>query len=306
MGKKGTSRKQQGLGFHGIPADKRNQKALKRGVSLLKLGTFALPCIVAAVPAILLESWISLAIGVAVGLMLFANAHVVLEWESAVVLRFGHLHRIQGPGVFFTIPFVEFVAAFMDQRVTATTFSAERTLTADCVPVDVDAVLYWMVWDPKSACVEVANYRDAVFWVAQTTLRDAIGNVSIAELSTRRKMLDDQIKEALVAKTETWGITVISVEMRDIIIPKGLQDALSREAQAERERSARITLAEVEEDISEMFVRAAKNYEEEESALRLRAMNMAYDGFKEKGGLVLLPNSLVEAFGDTGSGSSGK
>ena len=163
-----------------------------------------------------------------------------------------------------------------------------------------------MVWDPKSACVEVANYRDAVFWVAQTTLRDAIGNVSIAELSTRRKMLDDQIKEALVAKTETWGITVISVEMRDIIIPEGLQDALSREAQAERERSARITLAEVEEDISEMFVRAARNYEEEESALRLRAMNMAYDGFKEKGGLVLLPNSLVEAFGDTGSGSSGK
>lgn len=195
----------------------------------------------------------------------------------------GPAGALQGPGLFFTVPFIEFVASYVDQRLNATTFNAERALTADCVPVDVDAVLFWMVWDPKSACTEVKNYYDAVFWAAQTTLRDAIGSIDIAELSTRRKALDEEIKAELVQKTETWGVTVVSVEIRDIVIPTELQDALSKEAQAERERNARVTLAEAEEDVSEMFVRATRNYKAEDGAVQLRAMNMLYDGVKEKG-----------------------
>lgn len=290
-----------GQGLESIAADKRSEQTLKRGVVLFRSGLLTVPIVVGAALSVVLWHIAPIAIGIVAGLLLFANAYVVLEWESAVVMRLGRLQRIEGPGLFFTIPFIEFVGAYVDQRLTATTFRAEKTLSADCMPVDVDAVLFWMVWDPKSACTEVKNYRDAVYWAAQTTLRDAIGTISISELSTRRKALDEEIKSALISKTETWGITVVSVEMRDIIIPDDLQDALSKEAQAERERNARVTLAEAEEDISEMFVRASKNYDEAEGAVQLRAMNMLYDGMKEKGGLVLIPNSLADAFGSMGN-----
>lgn len=290
-----------GQGLESIAADKRSEQTLKRGVVLFRSGLLTVPIVVGAALSVVLWHIAPIAIGIVAGLLLSANAYVVLEWESAVVMRLGRLQRIEGPGLFFTIPFIEFVGAYVDQRLTATTFRAEKTLSADCMPVDVDAVLFWMVWDPKSACTEVKNYRDAVYWAAQTTLRDAIGTISISELSTRRKALDEEIKSALISKTETWGITVVSVEMRDIIIPDDLQDALSKEAQAERERNARVTLAEAEEDISEMFVRASKNYDEAEGAVQLRAMNMLYDGMKEKGGLVLIPNSLADAFGSMGN-----
>ena len=231
-------------------------------------------------------------------------AHIAMQWEKVVIFRFGKFNRMAGPGLYLTIPFIEQTALKADQRIMVTGFGAEETLTSDLVPINVDAVLFWMVWDPKSACTEVKNYYDAVFWAAQTTLRDGVGSIDIAELSTRRKALDEEIKAELVQKTETWGVTVVSVEIRDIVIPTELQDALSKEAQAERERNARVTLAEAEEDVSEMFVRATRNYKAEDGAVQLRAMNMLYDGVKEKGGLVLVPTSLADAFGEIGS--SGK
>lgn len=285
----------------GVPFDRQRERPLKWGIAIFKGALLVAPIAVGAVCAVASANAWPLVIGILVGFVLFANTYVVLEWEAAVVLRLGRLERIQGPGLFFTVPFIEFVASYVDQRLNATTFNAERALTADCVPVDVDAVLFWMVWDPKSACTEVKNYYDAVFWAAQTTLRDAIGSIDIAELSTRRKALDEEIKAELVQKTETWGVTVVSVEIRDIVIPTELQDALSKEAQAERERNARVTLAEAEEDVSEMFVRATRNYKAEDGAVQLRAMNMLYDGVKEKGGLVLVPTSLADAFGEIGS-----
>lgn len=287
----------------GVPFDRQSERTLKRGLLILKGSLLLIPLIVGVIAAVILWNAVPAVVGLLVGLLLFTNTYVVLEWEAAVVLRFGRLSRIEGPGLLFTIPLVEFVAAYVDQRLNATTFRAEKALTADCVPVDVDAVLFWMVWDPKSACTEVKNYYDAVFWAAQTTLRDAIGTINIAELSTRRKALDEGIKETLVQKTETWGVTVVSVEIRDIVIPKDLQDALSKEAQAERERNARVTLAEAEEDMSEMFVRAFRNYKDEDGAVQLRAMNMLYDGVKEKGGIVLIPNSLADAFGSMADGA---
>lgn len=293
---KGQKKKAHSAMPKGVPFDRRGERPLRRGLYVLKGALLAVPTVAGIVGAVYAANIAWAIAGLAVGLLLFANVYIVLEWESAVVLRLGKLTRIQGPGMFFTIPFVEFVAAYVDQRLSATTFKAEKALTADCVPVDVDAVLFWTVWDPRSACTEVKNYYDAVFWAAQTTLRDAIGTIDIAELSTRRKALDVEIKEALEQKTETWGVTVVSVEIRDIVIPRDLQDALSKEAQAERERNARVTLAEAEEDVSEMFVRAFRNYKEEDGAVQLRAMNMLYEGVKEKGGLVLVPASLADAF----------
>ena len=280
----------------GIAPDRRSMRARTDGIALVRAGFVLAPTVVGGAVSLAIWSIVPLVIGIIVGLLLLANVHIVLEWEAAVVMRFGRLARISGPGLTFTLPFVEFIGAYVDQRITATTFRAEKTLTADCMPVDVDAVLFWMVWDPKAACLEVSNYHDAVFWAAQTTLRDAIGTVNVSELSTQRRIIDEEIKRSLTKKTETWGITVVSVEIRDIVIPEDLQDALSKEAQAERERNARVTLAEAEEDISEMFVRAHKNYREELGSMQLRAMNMLYDGMKEKGGLVLLPSKLADAF----------
>lgn len=307
MAKKKGKNKPQAVADSSIPMTSRQSgRPLQIGLVLFRTALVALPILVGLALWGAGADWPWALGGVVAGLLLLANVHVVLEWEAAVVLRFGKLSRIKGPGVFLTVPFVDFVATYVDQRLTATTFRAEKALTADCVPVDVDAVLFWMVWDPKSACTEVKNYCEAVFWAAQTTLRDAIGTIDIAELSTRRKNLDEEIKDLLVQKTETWGVTVVSVEIRDIVIPKDLQDALSKEAQAERERNARVTLAEAEEDVSEMFVRASRNYKTEEGAMQLRAMNMLYDGVKEKGGLVLVPTGLTEAFGSILEGPSGK
>ena len=175
-------------------------------------------------------------------------------------------------------------------------FSAEAALTADLVPVDVDAIIFWLVWDAKKACLEVANYPKAVLWSAQTALRDAIGQVNLADLSLRRKQIDHELQQVLGGKCEEWGITVISVEIRDIAVPHELQDALSKEAQAERERNARVILAEVEKDISEMFVEAAQVYEENPKALQLRAMNLAYEGTRDGKGVLLAPSSLADGF----------
>ncbi len=221
----------------------------------------------------------------AVGLLCAACIRIAPQWERVAVLRFGRFHRVAGPGIYALAPFVEYAAIHIDHRIMTSAFSAEAALTADLVPVDVDAILFWVVWDAQKACLEVENYPKAVLWSAQTAMRDAIGQVNLADLSLRRKQIDRELQEVMSAKCEQWGITVMSVEIRDIMVPEELQNALSKEAQAERERNARTILAEVEKDISEMFVEAADVYDRNPKALKLRAMNLAYEGAKDGKGV---------------------
>lgn len=224
------------------------------------------------------------------------SVRVVPQWERVVVLRLGTFHKVAGPGLFFCIPFIDHVSIHVDQRVITSAFSAEVALTSDLVPVDVDAVLFWMVWDAKRACLEIEDYPKAVLFSAQTALRDAIGTLPLSDISLRRREIDHELQERLAEKCEDWGITVISVEIRDIMVPRELQDALSKEAQAERERNARVILAEIEKDISDMYVDAAKTYEKSEKAMELRAMNLAYEGAKDGKGILLVPTSLADGF----------
>lgn len=237
-----------------------------------------------------------LVVGIVAGAVLFSCAHVVLEWERAVVMRFGRFNRVAGPGLILMIPFVEYASAVIDLRMRSTSFKAEQVLTSDLVPVNVDAVLFWMVWDAGKACSEIRNFERLVFWIAQTTLRDVIGGVNIAQMGMRRAQIDKEIAAILERKTSERGITVVSVEIRDIKIPEELQEAMSAEARAEREYNARVILAEVEKEISEMFVDAARTYKEEDAALQLRAMSFVSDSVKEKGGLVVIPSALSDAF----------
>lgn len=239
--------------------------------------------------------WATVA-GAAAGCLLAYSVKVAPQWERVVILRMGRFHHIAGPGPYLCIPFVDYASNRVDQRVTASSFTAEEALTSDLVPVDVDAVLFWMVWDAKKACLEVENYPVAVLWSAQTALRDAIGQLSLGDISLRRKAIDHELEQILGEKCEAWGITVLSVEIRDIAVPQDLQDALSREAQAERERNARVMLAEIEKDISEMYVEAADTYERNGKAMDLRAMSLAYESAKESKGAVLLPSSLADGF----------
>ena len=237
-------------------------------------------------------------VGALASAVLFSCMHVVLEWERSVVLRFGKFNRVAGPGLIFMIPLVEYSAATVDMRMRSTAFKAEHVLTADLVPVNVDAVLFWTVWDAGKACSEVKNYVRLVYWAAQTTLRDVMGAVNIAQLSTRREQIDREVADILERKTNEWGITVVSVEIRDIVIPQELQEVMSTEAQAEREKNARMVLAEVEKDISSMLVDAAHVYEENEVALRLRTMHLLYESVKGSGGTVVIPSAYSEGFSD--------
>lgn len=239
---------------------------------------------------------VSVIVAVAAGVLLAGCVRIAPQWEHVAVLRFGRFHRIAGPGVYVLVPFADYAAIHIDHRVMTSSFSAEAALTADLVPVDVDAVLFWMVWDTKKACLEVENYPKAVLWSAQTAMRDAIGQQNLADLSMRRKQINRELQQTMGEKCEQWGITVMSVEIRDIMVPHELQDALSREAQAERERNARVILAEVEKDISEMFVEAADVYDKNPKALQLRAMNLAYEGAKDGRGILLAPSSLADSF----------
>ena len=255
-------------------------------------------CVVAlfGLVAWLTSSIAALVAGVVAGAVLFSCAHVMLEWERAVVMRFGRFNRVAGPGLIFMIPFVEYASAVIDLRMRSTSFKAERVLTSDLVPVNVDAVLFWIVWDAGKACSEILNFERLVFWVSQTTLRDVIGGMNIAQMGMRRAQMDKEIADILERKTSEWGITVVSVEISDIKIPEELQEAMSAEARAEREYNARVILAEVEKEISEMFVDAARTYKEEDAALQLRAMSFVSDSVKEKGGLVVIPSALSDAF----------
>jgi regulator of protease activity HflC (stomatin/prohibitin superfamily) len=232
-----------------------------------------------------------------IGVLAALSPRVAQQWERAVVLRLGRFIGLQGPGLFWIVPFVDVVARSIDQRMITTAFAAEQTLTMDTVPVNVDAVLFWVVHDPEKAALEVQNYPAAVSWAAQTGLRDIIGRTSLADLLRGREKIEHELQLLIDQRSTPWGITVQAVEMRDIVIPSSLQDAMSREAQASREKQARIILGEAEVEIAKSFETAAKSYQDNPTALHLRAMNMLYEGLKEKGALMLIPSSAVESMG---------
>lgn len=270
--------------------------ASRGGVYLFFLAMFAGGFLVAFLLTFAFVSLLTVALSVVVGFVVATSVRIAPQWERVTILRFGRFNRIAGPGPYFCIPFAEYAAIHVDQRIITASFSAEAALTADLVPVDVDAILFWMVWDAEKACLEVENYPKAVLRSAQTAMRDVIGQLNLADISMRRKQIDRDLEEILGKKCEQWGVTVISVEIRDIMIPQELQDALSKEAQAERERNARIILAEVERDISEMFVEAAEVYDRNPRAMKLRAMNLAYEGAKDSKGVLLAPSELADGF----------
>ncbi|MBN2148638.1 MAG: slipin family protein [Anaerolineales bacterium] len=243
-------------------------------------------------------SWIVIVIFCTV---LFLAAHYVLlalqigsQWEKAVVLRFGKIRGLSGPGIFWLIPIVDTIANWIDHRVMVTPFSAEKTLTKDTVPVDVDAVLFWVVWDAQKAALEVKDYRVAIAWAAQTALREIIGQMSLADILVGRAMMDTELQKIIDERTTPWGVTVQSVEIRDVVIPQDLEDTMSRQAQAERERQARVILGESEKQIAHSFAEASQAYIDNPTALHLRAMNMLFEGLKEKGALIIVPSSAVE------------
>ena len=219
---------------------------------------------------------------------------VASQWEKAIILRLGKFHKLAGPGLFWLIPFVDTLANWIDHRVMVTPFSAEKTLTKDTVPVDVDAVLFWVVWDAEKAALEVADYKAAIAWAAQTALREIIGQSMLADILVGRAKMDADLQKIIDERTTPWGITVQSVEIRDVIIPPDLEDAMSRQAQAERERQARVILGESEKQIAGSFAEAYEAYIHNPTALHLRAMNMLFEGLKEKGALVIVPSSAVD------------
>jgi regulator of protease activity HflC (stomatin/prohibitin superfamily) len=228
------------------------------------------------------------------GFYLLLSTQVASQWEKAVVLRFGKFRNLKGPGIFWIIPIADTIVNWIDHRVNVTPFSAEKTLTKDTVPVDVDAVLFWLVWDAQKAALEVADYRVAISWAAQTALREIIGQMTLADILVGRAKMDADLQKIIDERTTPWGITVQSVEIRDVVIPPDLEDAMSRQAQAERERQARVILGESEQQIASSFAQASEAYANNPTALHLRAMNMLFEGLKQKGALVIVPSSAVD------------
>jgi regulator of protease activity HflC (stomatin/prohibitin superfamily) len=229
------------------------------------------------------------------GIFLGYSIKMAQQWERAVILRLGKLQAVKGPGLFILIPIVDAVATWIDQRIRTTEVNAEQALTKDTVPVNVDAIVFWMVHDAERAALEIADYSSAVQRVAQTSLREMIGSSVLSELLSERKTADATLKEVIGSKTAEWGVTVNSVEIRDVAIPDNLQDAMSRQAQAEREKQARVTLGSAEEEVAQKFVNAAKLYATSPEALQLRAMNIIYETTKERGATILMPTSMVDA-----------
>lgn len=223
------------------------------------------------------------------------SLQIANQWERAVILRLGRLQSIRGPGIFFIVPFIDVVAVWIDKRIQTTEFNAEQALTRDTVPTNIDAILFWQVHDAERAALEITDYRQAIGRVAQTSLREMIGASPLTTLLSDRKNADRQLKEEIGRKTAGWGITVLSVEIRDVAIPAALQDAMSRQAQAEREKEARVILGQAELAIAQSFLDAANIYGENPSALQLRAMNIIYETTKERGATILIPSSMVDA-----------
>jgi regulator of protease activity HflC (stomatin/prohibitin superfamily) len=228
------------------------------------------------------------------GMYFLMAIKVADQWEKAVVLRLGKFRGLKGPGIFWMVPVIDTIADWIDHRVMVSPFSAEKTLTKDTVPVDVDAVLFWVVWDAEKAALEVENYRTAITWASQTALREVIGSLDLADILIGRAKMDAELQRIIDQRTTPWGISVQSVEIRDIVIPQELEDAMSRQAQAERERQARVILGESERQIAESFADASVAYQNNPVALHLRAMNMLFEGLKEKGAMVIVPSSAVD------------
>jgi regulator of protease activity HflC (stomatin/prohibitin superfamily) len=252
---------------------------------------------------------------ISIGFMIAPGLEVINQWDKIVVLRLGKFHKVRGPGMLLLLPLLDTVAGYVDTRIRATDFSAEMSLTRDTVPVNVDALAFWMIWDAERAILEVQDFKAAVTLSAQTALRASIGANDLSTLLSERDRLGDEIKEIVDAKTNPWGISILSVEFKEILIPKELEDALSRQAQASRERNARIILGSAEADLAKSFRKAADQYRDDPIALQLRAMNMIYEGIRNKGGLVLVPASALEtmnlgtvlgakAYSDRGAGSA--
>ena len=230
-----------------------------------------------------------------IGIFLGYSIKMAQQWERAVVLRLGKLYGVKGPGLFILVPIIDQVAMWIDQRIRTTEVNAEQALTKDTVPVNVDAIVFWMVHDAERAALEIADYSSAVQRVAQTSLREMIGSSVLSELLSERKESDATLKDVIGSKTADWGVTVNSVEIRDVAIPANLQDAMSRQAQAEREKQARVILGSAEEEVAQKFVNAAKLYAQSPEALQLRAMNIIYETTKERGATILMPTSMVDA-----------
>ena len=245
----------------------------------------------------LFSNLIAIIVMAILGAVLMQAPRIAQQWERAIVLRLGRFVGLRGPGLFWIVPFVDTVSSWIDQRTITTIFAAEQTLTSDTVPVTVDAVLFWMVHDAQKAALEVQEYAQAVSWTAQTALRDIIGRTPLTDLLRGREKIEAELQQLIDQRSNPWGVTVASVEMRDVVIPVALQDAMSREAQAAREKQAHIILGEAELAIPHSFAEASKDYHHIPTALHLRAMNMLYEGLKEKGALMLIPSSAVESMG---------
>jgi len=255
-------------------------------------------CIVAgAIASAATQNPVPAIAGALAGLYLLFSIKVVRQWEKAVKLRLGHYVGLRGPGLFFIVPVIEGLSTVVDQRVRVASVFAESTLSVDTVPVNVDAIVFWMVWNAEKAILEVENYNDAITLSAQTALRESIGRHELHQILAEREMLGQELQKILDAKTNPWGITVQSVEIRDVQIPAQLQDAMSREAQAERERRARVILGTAETEIAAKFAQAAESYKDDPIALHLRAMNMLYEAIKERGAMVIVPSTAVETMG---------
>ncbi len=240
----------------------------------------------------LINDWVI--VWMLVGILLLFALKVASQWEKAIVLRLGKFLSLRGPGAFWIVPIIDTIPTWIDSRVMVTPFSAEKTLTKDTVPVNVDAVLFWVVWDAEKAALEVEDYRSAIAWAAQTALRDIIGRMMLADILVGRTAIDEELQHIIDERTTSWGVTVQSVEIRDVVIPQVLEDAMSRQAQAERERQARVILGESERQIATSFAEASQAYVDNPTALHLRAMNMLFEGLKEKGALVIVPSSAVD------------
>ena len=236
----------------------------------------------------------------AAGLLVPQALLIANQWERAVVLRLGRLRAIRGPGLFVIVPFIDSVSSWLDQRIQTTEFNAEQALSKDTVPVNVDAVVFWQVHDPQRAALEITDYREAIARVAQTSLREMVGSSLLSMLLSDRKQGDALLREEIGRKTAEWGVGVISVEIRDIGVPSALQDAMSRQAQAERERLARVLLGQAEQEVAQKFVEAAEIYARSPAALQLRAMNIIYETTKERGATILIPSAMVDSMNPGG------
>ena len=245
-------------------------------------------------PSLLLLLIVVLGVGGVLALTFSSAIKVANEWERLVVLRLGKFLALKGPGLVFIIPVIDTIPYRIDTRVITTAFKAEKTLTKDTVPVDVDAVLFWKVVEPKKAALDVADYKSAISWASQTALRDVIGKTMLSDMLEGREKISKALQKIIDERTESWGINVISVEVKDVLIPSALEDAMSMQAQAERERQARVILGDSERQVAEKFGEAAKTYINNPVALHLRAMNMLYEGLKENATIVIVPSTAVE------------